>query len=404
MPKEGRKLVTPPENPLSKRIKRHVIGRTRSYFAATAPGFEGVCFQEMSDLALPMESASMVSGGVEFTGRLKDCYLANLHLRTANRILMRIHTFKARSFSQFESKTAEIPWELYLPFRPSPQIHTTTRRCRLYHTDAVSERLMKNISKHVINDADRKALKEETQMVPKIFVRGVNDYFTISIDSSGEHLHKRGVKKSTGRAPLRETIAAAALLLAGYSGVDPIVDPMCGTGTFAWEAAMMARNIPPGWHRQFAFMHWPSFRSAQWDYFKRTAASYFVCSRTPLIFASDRNPATCKRLKASLARHRFLGNIKVHHRDFFEFLPEDLTDQTGMVTINPPYGRRLENRRSSEQLFIKICIHLKRSYKGWKLILIAPNQKLALKVPFKLTAYPISHGGLRPVMMIGAIS
>ena len=102
------------ENPLSKRIKRHVIGRSRTYFAATAPGFETLCFEELKAIGLPVENASAVPGGVEFKGRLIDCYRANLHLRTANRILMRIHNFKASSFSELESKTAKIPWELYL--------------------------------------------------------------------------------------------------------------------------------------------------------------------------------------------------------------------------------------------------------------------------------------------------
>ncbi|MCP4623102.1 MAG: hypothetical protein GY850_06175, partial [bacterium] len=91
------------------------------------------------------------------------------------------------------------------------------------------------------------------------------------------------------------------------------------------------------------------------------------------------------------------------HQDFFDFLPKDLTDQTGLVAINPPYGRRLETRPKSNQLFTKICTRLKREYKGWTLILISPGKELAQKVPFKLAKYPISHGGMRPVMMIGTI-
>ena len=214
----------PSETPISKRIKRHVIGRVRTYFAATAPGFESLCLEELKALALPIEHASAIPGGVEFKGRLTDCYLANLHLRTANRILMRIDQFKATSFRQFAKKAAEIPWELYLPSKSSPQIHTTTKHCRLYHTDAISERVLISISKHAINDIDPVRQKDGVLLEPKIFVRGVDDQFTISIDSSGEHLYKRGLKSHPGTAPLRETIAAAALLQAGYRGIEPVID------------------------------------------------------------------------------------------------------------------------------------------------------------------------------------
>ena len=393
----------PSEASLSKRIKRHVIGRTRPYFAATAPGFETLCFQEMSAIALPMENAAAVAGGVEFAGRLTDCYLANLHLRTANRILMRIDQFKASSFRQIEKKAAEIPWELYLPSKSSPQIHTTTKHCRLYHTDAISERIMKSISKHTINDTDRAGQKEGLLLEPKIFVRGVDDQFTISIDSSGENLAKRGLKIHPGPAPLRETSAAAALLQAGYRGTEPVIDPMCGTGTFSLEAALMAKNIPPGWFREFAFMGWPSFGRKKWEYLKHQCQTHFTSRQTPAIFASDKNPTACKRLKERLTENRLTDAIQVISQDFFDFAPRDLTEQTGLVALNPPYGRRLENREKSDLLFMKICTHLKREYKGWKLILISPNKKLAKKVPFKLTLHPIAHGGLRPVMMIGTI-
>jgi len=391
------------ETSLSKRIKRHVIGRTRPYFAATAPGFETLCLQEMSAIALPMENAAAVAGGVEFAGRLADCYLANLHLRTANRILMRIDQFKASSFRQIEKKAADIPWELYLPPKSSPQIHTTTKHCRLYHTDAISERLMKSISKHTINDIDKAGQKEGILLEPKIFVRGVDDQFTISIDSSGENLYKRGLKIHPGPAPLRETIAAAALLQAGYRGTEPVIDPMCGTGTFSLEAALMAKNIPPGWFREFAFMGWPSFGRKKWEYLKQQCQTHFTSRQTPAIFASDKNPTACKRLKERLTENRLTDVIQVISQDFFDFAPRDLTDQTGLVALNPPYGRRLENREKSDLLFMKICTRLKREYKGWKLILISPNKKLAKKVPFKLTPHPIAHGGLRPVMMIGTI-
>ncbi|MEJ2166218.1 MAG: hypothetical protein P8X90_11855 [Desulfobacterales bacterium] len=392
------------ETSLSKRIKRHVIGRMRPYFAATAPGAEPLCRRELSALALSVQDSTVVRGGVEFKGILQDCYLANLHLRTANRILMRIHDFRASGFNQFESKTAEIPWELYLPPGSSPQIHATTRHCRLYHTGAISERLLKSISQHTGSQTDKREQNEGLLWKQKIFVRGVDDHFTISIDSSGQHLHKRGLKIHPGQAPLRETIAAAALLLAGCSGTEPVLDPMCGTGTFSLESALMAKNIPPGWFREFAFMRWPSFRPKKWEYLKRQCRPRFTEHRTPTIFASDKDPSACRRLEKGLIENRLADVVKVINQDFFDLCPGALTDRKGLVAINPPYGKRLENRIKSEQLFIKICARLGQEYRGWKVILISPHRHLLNKVPFRLEAHPIFHGGLRPMLMIGTIA
>jgi len=392
------------ETALKKRIKRQVIGRNRPYFAATAPGVESICRRELSAPALSVRDSAVVTGGVEFTGCLQDCYLANLHLRTANRILMRIHNFRASGFKQLESKTAAIPWELYLPPGLSPQIHATTKHCRLYHTEAIGERMLKSISQHILIKTESPQPHEGISMTPRIFVRGVDDHFTISIDSSGEHLHKRGLKIHPGKAPLRETTAAAALLLAGYRGEGPVIDPMCGTGTFSFEAALIARNIPPGWFRDFAFMAWPSFLPQKWEYLKRQCQAQFTELRTSTIFASDKDPSACKRLEQSLAANRLADVVKVANQDFFDFLPRDVADRTGPVAINPPYGRRLENRAKSEQLFIEICARLKQHYQGWKVILISPDRRLINKVPFRLEIHPIFHGGLKPMLMIGTIA
>ena len=388
------------ESSFAKRIKRHVIGRVRTYFAVTSPGLEALCLDEMKALGLPVEDATTVPGGVEFQGRLVDCYQANLHLRTAARILMRVDEFKATNFKQIENKAGRIPWALFLPSGALPRIKVTTRRCRLYHSDAIGERFLNCISNSgpgVSSGTPPVGSSSQT-----IYIRGLDDRFTVSIDSSGDHLYKRGLKKHPGQAPLRETIAAAALLMVGYNGQKPLLDPMCGTGTFSLEAAMIATNMPAGGSRQFAFMDWPSFRRKQWKYLKQQA----IIGRSgisPQIYASDIDPVACNRLKECLTQHPLSDIIRVSHQDFFDIDPDDLTDRSGLVVINPPYGRRLENRPKSEGLFLDICARLKRKYQGWQVILISPTRRLAQKVPFELAKHPISHGGLKPIMMIGRI-
>ena len=309
--------------------------------------------------------------------------------------------FNAHNFRQIQKKAADIPWELYLPVNSSPQLNVRTHHCRLYHSDAIAERFSNTIAKHDFKTSpagDRGRLAAQT-----IFIRGVNDRFTVSIDSSGNHLHKRGLKRHPGRAPLRETFAAAALMLAGYHGQKPLIDPMCGTGTFSLEAAMIARELPAGGLREFAFMGWPSFRPAQWENLKQQANTY-SSGNSPPIFASDKDSIECNRLKNCLSQYSLFGNIKLSQTDFFNIDPRDLTDRAGLVVINPPYGRRLENRLKGEALFMNICSQLKRKFKGWQIILISPTRRLAQKVPFELSSHPLPHGGLKPVMMIGTIT
>jgi putative N6-adenine-specific DNA methylase len=392
------------ESALTKRIKRHVVGRTRTYFAATAPGFENVCFNELNRLELSGKAASVVSGGVEFQGQLQDCYIANLNLRSANRILMRIQTIFATHFSLLEKKLADIPWELYLRAGQLPAIHVTTKHCKLYHSQAISERLLAVIADRMKKNDFIAPDEKLTLSTQKIYARGIDDRFTLSIDSSGEHLYKRGIKKHTGAAPLRETSAAAALMIAGYTGSEPLIDPMCGTGTFALEAALMAKNIPPGWFRKFAFMGWPSYRPKRWEYLKGQCQNVFINLKRPMIWASDADEATCSKLRECIAEFNLPDAVNVSHTNFFELLPADLTDQTGLITINPPYGRRLGSRAESQRLYKTICERLKQHYQGWNVVLIAPDKNQAKRIPFELQAYPVSHGGLKAVLMTGRIA
>ena len=393
----------PPVDPLSKRIKRHVIGRRHNFFVATSPGFEPVCLQELLKLKPAAGEACVTPGGVEFEGRLDDCYLANLNLRSANRILMRIHTFKSSNFRKLEKKLLDIPWELYLHAGRLPKVHVTTKHCRLRHSGAIAEKFRTTIASQQYRPQSDKKMTKIASTEQNIYVRGIDDCFTVSIDSSGDLLYKRGLKKHAGKAPLRETLAAASLLLAGYDGRDPLLDPMCGSGTFSLEGALMAKRIPAGWFRDFAFMGWPSFRPKRWNYMRRQAESQFVKPDRPMIFASDTDPGACQKLERCVQKYSISDAVQVNSRDFFEIDPRELTERAGVICINPPYGRRLGGRNQSEKFFQAICKRLKQEYRGWNLVLFAPSRKLAGTIPFQTKSYPILHGGLKLALLIGKI-
>jgi putative N6-adenine-specific DNA methylase len=377
-----------------KRIKRHVIGKTHNFFAVTAPGFEDLCLAELAALGL---NGRAIAGGVEFTGRLPDSYLANLHLRTANRVLMRVFSFHATHFVELEQQVSAFAWELFLKPGVRAKIHVTTHRCRLHHTEALAARFREGLNLRLGPSGQG----DQTDTSQRLFVRGVHDRFLVSIDSSGEILYRRGLKTHTGRAPLRETVAAAALLRGGYSGAETLLDPMCGTGTFSLEAALIAKKIPPGWFREFAFREWPGFRPPRWEHLRRKTAERFSFYERPRIFASDIDPAACLALQSSLAAHGLSNIAAVRCGDFFNLDPGELTDRPGVVVLNPPYGRRMGTFKESRELKRAVMARIRERYSGWKFIFLAPADSGPPCADMPVKVYPFFHGGLRVNIIVG---
>jgi putative N6-adenine-specific DNA methylase len=397
---------------IEKRIKRHVQGKTHSFFISTLPGIEQICFDELSRLRIPMADTIMSNGGIEFNGRIHDCYLANLKLKTANRILMRLDTFAASNFRQLEKKISGFPWELYLQKNAAIEVNVTSKHSRLIHTDAIAERVKARIKERLGTSADEsgKNHKNTDTRIQQIFVRAENDQFIVSIDSTGILLHKRGLKIQGGRAPVRETIAAAILSLAGYQPGTPLIDPMCGTGTFSLEAAMITGNIPAGWFREFAFMDWPAFKASRWNHLRREAERSLTPAPVtgPMIFASDIDPENSRKLQQVIEKNILSEMINVFSSDFFDLCPEnihglDKDHSPGLITLNPPYGLRLENKQSIDYLFADIGKKLKKDFKGWKAAILVPDKHLVKTIPFKTTTHDFFHGGLKITLVTGRI-
>ncbi len=392
------------KTPLEKRIKRQITGRKHIFFAVCAPGLTRLCFREITNLPLELENVSMEDGGVEFTGSVYDCYHANLYLRSPSRILMRVAEFKAENFRTLDKKIKRIKWELFLNGKNKIQCHVTTHRSRLYHSDAISQRVENIITKYFAGNIWQNNTGEYHTGLQKIFIRAISDRFVVSIDSSGDILHKRGIKKCVGKAPLRENLGFAVLDAAGYSGEEPLFDPMCGSGTFSIEAAMILKNIPPGFFRNFAFQHWPCFSRPAWKYLKKKAALDF---RTPFfspcLFASDIDLNIMENMKKTVKNYEFLRDIKVFQRNFFDIVPKEFTDRKGIVVLNPPYGKRLGKKDNTYAFFSKTGIKLKESFKGWNAGIILPEKKLVSALPFNVSLSPFFHGGLKLFAATGKI-
>jgi putative N6-adenine-specific DNA methylase len=393
-----------PRTAFEKRIRRTITGREQEFFIVTAPGLEQLCFDELQQLPLTSKKAAIVEGGIQFTGRLHDCYLANLHLRMANRIIMRVGRFKASNFQRLGKKTAAIAWELYLPRSNKITLQVTSRHSRLYHKDAVSDCCREKIEQRLALYGVETDPAGSGAAAQQIFLRVVDDHFTLSLDSSGELLHKRGLKSHRAAAPLRETIAAAVLKIAGFTGNEPLIDPLCGSGTFSLEAAMLVKQIPAGWFRDFAFMAWPCFSPGRWHHLRRQSQAVMTAKQKPQIFASDRDETVCAELQDSVERYHLTDVVQVRCRDFFKLDPADVTAQSGLVVLNPPYGMRLGEKQEAAALVTALCRKLKRSYAGWKLALLVPEASFLELIPLSnLTRHRLFHGGLTAFLLTGRI-
>lgn len=387
------------DNAFNKRVRRHVAGRVREYYAITVPGFEDYCRQELISLGIDSRGLTVDPGGVTFAGRFVDCQRANLHLRTATRILMRIDAFSATNLRRLEKKAGGIAWELFLPSGHIPDVKVSSHRSRLYHTAAIA-RSIRNSMTHRLNGA----CGSPPSVFPQtVFVRVVDDRFTISLDSSGSPLYKRGLKAGPARAPLRETLAAAILMAAGYDPKQPLVDPLCGSGTFSLEAAMMAKQMAPGVKRAFAFMGWPAFREGQWAFLKGEARSQIRGLDQTLIFASDIDTCACERLAGMIAGNDLSDAVSVAQKDVFNCEADQYGGGPGLLTVNPPYGIRIGSAKQADDLFNGICRHIAHRFNGWKVALIAPKLALARQLPFPARRLPLFHGGLRLTLIVGTI-
>ncbi|MGD9008943.1 MAG: RNA methyltransferase [Desulfobacteraceae bacterium] len=386
---------------IEKQLKRHLIGPRQTFFASVLPGFESVCRQELETLADTVEIVGQVHGGIVFSGRLADLYRANLHLRTAGRILMRIAQFKATNFRRLAKHLGTISWHLYLPSGTVPQATVASHHSRLYHSDAVAQRLQETIEDFWRSQA----ITPRSDSKQNLYIRFEADIATLSIDSSGEALHRRGIKSHEAEAPLRETTAAAILLMAGFENAPgtPLLDPMCGSGTFSLEAALMRKRIAPGLFREFAFMQWPAFRPRQWDYLKSEATKRIESLEAPQIHASDLSPDACLRLETSVHHASLADAITVRNADFFQLPPVLVPESSGLIVLNPPYGRRLETGGAIKQFYQRIDKKVTADFEGWQAALVVPHRRWLPGLAGRLASTPLNHGGLRLSLLIGRV-
>ncbi len=386
-----------------RRVRTRIRGREHDFFAVTAPGFTQYAETEL-EAATGIVPESAEKGGIEFRGRLEDMYRVHLLCRTINRVLMRLHSGKAFHFSQLRRVCRGLPWDLYLAGGESLGFHVTSGSSRLYHTARIAEEARIAVEGRLQQYGLRVEFVAENSDPPpqqKVFLRLEADRLQISLDASGEILYRRGFAKHTGRAPLRDTLAAAVLLAAGWPDFDYLLDPMCGSGTFSLAAAQVAAGIPPGLNRSFAFESWPAFSPAAWAYMKKKASAESRSEPCLRVFASDCNRKELAAAESNAEKSGLSGWIDFSCRDFFDSRPPDLSSGRSLLVLNPPYGRRLI-AADQKQLFQRIGRKIRRDYPecGYAVIVPGERAEAALDLPFK-AKIPFSNGGLKVALLVG---
>ena len=418
------------ERALERRLKRHVRGQLQTFFAVCAPGFESVLETEVRALAATSEADITVGetarGGVHFTGHLDSMYYAHLHLYSATRLLWRVGSFLARSLPMLFDKARKVPWEHYLAVADAYTIRVSAKTSRLNHQRAVAGSLSQAISRALnpygltpqyVDKID----PERTETTLELHVRLFQDTCTLSINTSGDHLYKRGYRSLPHPAPLRETLASSLLQDLQVATYDTLLDPMCGSGTLPIEAALLCSHLPPGYlppgylpagylpagHdtgtlRHYAFERLPTFQASKWQRLRQEAvAASEPCALR--IVAGD-NHADAVAMTEKHARAAGVGEmIEVVKRDAREWLQKDVMQLEGRTLIfgNAPYGKRLQEADEVTTLQ-SLQQHLQSVRAAGRDVTLAviTSPQTAQKLTGFITYKRFRNGGLTVVLLV----
>ena len=343
--------------------------------AKTFKGLEQVLATELVQLGA--NNVQVERRAVSFTGDKRMLYTANMCLRTASRVLVPILSFKAQKADDIYKQVKALDWSQYMTVKTTFQIDATVYSDYFRHSQFVTYRVKDAIVDYWMErENQRPSVKlEGADLYLNVHIAG--DRVTLSLDSSGESLHKRGYRVANTQAPINEALAAGMLLLAGWNGQSDFYDPMCGSGTLLIEAALIARNIAPGVYRQgFAFEKWADFDADLWDevYNDDSREREFKHK----IYGSDAGfyavqAATKNIQSASLQRDIEVKQIRVE-----ELRLADTNTEGALVMINPPYGERLSQDKNVLRLYQDMGTALKHQFSGATAWVISSNEE-ALK-------------------------
>ncbi len=359
------------------------INKDFEIFLATAPGLESLLCDEVRGKGF--KQVKPIPGGVTIQGGWPEVWRANLWVRGASRVLARIASFQVLHLSQIDKRAREVPWSTILNPETPFRVEAVCAKSRIYHEGAAAERVEKAITETL--KAPHSPDAEVTVMV-----RIERDICTISLDTSGALLHKRGYKQSVNKAPMRENMAALFLQQCGYKGTEPVFDPMCGSGTFVIEAAEIAARLNPGRARHFAFEQFVSFDPAAWETMRSV---HREAARDIHFYGSDRDEGAVKMSAENAARAGIAALTEFKQQTISDMTPP--TSTPGLVIVNPPYGTRIGDKKKLMPLYQTLGDVCRTRFSNWRVGIITTDMALAKAtgLSFLPTTAPVQHGGLR---------
>ena len=370
-------------------------------FAVAAPGLAPLVAAEC--VALGITPREVSPAGVSFTATADQLFTANLWSRLASRVLVRLAEFEARDFATLEKMAARVPWHHVLTPGAAVRLRVTCRKSRLYHSDAVAERVARGITNSIAGSQALGRAKDDeddddgnTQL---IVVRFDHDRCTISADSSGALLHRRGWRQAIAKAPLRETLAAAMLAACEWEGAVPLVDPFCGSGTIGIEAALRVRRMAPGLGRAFAMEHWPGADPAMHAAVRAAATAVQLPSVGVPIVLRDRDAGACKAALANAERAGVQQDVVIEQGSLSETSLEAI-GPAGLVLTNPPYGLRIGDGADLRSLYARLGDVVRAGGRGWQLGLLVPDRVLAGQTRLSFDAVLRTANGGLPVEVL----
>lgn len=379
----------------------------QQFFATSPRGLEEALSQELTGLGA--RSITPTQGGVSFKGEFQLCYRANLHSRIASRILWQVASRPYQSEEDIYKTVYALPWPEWFDVSRTIMVKVSAQHCPLNSLDFVTLRI-----KDAVCDKFRE-LKGERPSVntddPDIRIHAfLNDrQFTLYLDTSGLALFQRKLRQHSVEAPLRENLAAGILKLAGWQPGIPLLDPMCGSGTFLMEAAQMALNIAPGINRHFAFERLHNFDADAWEKMREEALSKQLAPSPQQIYGSDLYGDALKAARENLLAAGLQDVVQLKQVNVLEVsapAPE------GILVTNPPYGVRLGELNELAELYPKLGDVLKQKFAGWrayiftgdlrlpKFIRLTPSRKTPLfngALECRLYEFKVVAGSMRKV-------
>jgi len=363
---------------------------TQRFFAPCPRGLEAVLAGELAELGAGEITAAQ--GGVGFSGPLAVAYAANLHSRIASRVLWQVGSGRYRSEDDVYRGVNALDWKQLFDAALTIRVNVAAVRSPLNSLDFITLRIKDAVCDKFRSQTGIRPNVDTAQPDVRIHAFLEMERFTLYLDTSGEPLFKRGARQIAGEAPLRENLAAGILKLSGWTPDLPLLDPMCGSGTFLIEALQIAFGIPPGAQRNFAFEKLRSFDEVEWSRIKAAAQVQPAPNPSPAIFGSDLYGEALKLARVNLAAAGFADAVSLNQANMLEI---SAPAAEGVLVANPPYGVRTGEQDDLASFYPQMGDALKKKFAGWRAYLFTADMRLPKLIglsPSKRT--PLYNGAL----------